>query len=78
MDAQASRKYIIQWLQQVNDVRILKELESLARSHQEGDWWQSTSEAAKASILQGHQEYMNGKGIPHDEAKQILKKRLGF
>lgn len=77
-DAQASRNYIIQWLQQVNDLRILEELESLARAHQEGDWWQSTPESVKASILQGHQEYLDGKGIPHEEAKAILKKRLGF
>ena len=78
MDTQASREYIIEWLKQVKDPRILSELESLARSHQEGDWWDSTSEAAKASILKGHQEYLDGKGIPHDQAKEMLKKRLGF
>lgn len=64
------------WLKGLDDEDILSELEKIARSHGEGDWWEKASRAEKESILKGHQEYLDGKGIPHEEAKKMVSSKL--
>ena len=78
MDAQSKKNNIIQWIQSLQDQRLLAVLQNIAESHQDKDWSNDLSDGEKASILQGHQEYIDGKGIPDAEARAILKSRLGF
>lgn len=74
-----TRKYdLIQTLVNSKDLALLQKLESVIHSHQpmEGDWWDHISEEEKASIEKGVVQLDRGEGIPNEEARKMIDKKL--
>lgn len=65
------------WLQGLNDQKLIAELEQIARSHQQGDWWTDLPEPVKESIEKGQQDYKDGNVMSRAEAKELLRRRQG-
>ena len=78
MDLQNTKTSLIEWLQQLQDRSLLKELETVAKSHTRGDWWDALPNEAKDSIPRGNQGYLEGWGISHEEAKKRFSERFGL
>lgn len=63
------------WLQGLNDQKLISELEQIARSHQQGDWYAELPDAVKKSIEKGQQDYEDGNVMSRTEAKELLRRR---
>ena len=76
MDVQNTKSFLIKWLKQVQDQRVLAELEAIAKSHTEGDWWEELPDAAKDHIQRGNQDYLAGRVISNSEAKRRFTEKF--
>ncbi len=57
MDLKATRSFLIEWLKQLQDQTLLAELEVIAKSQSEGDWWEELPDTVKESIQKGNQDF---------------------
>lgn len=64
------------WLKNLNDEKLISELELIARSHQQGDWWSELPTPVKESIAKGQQDYQDGNVMSRAEAKELLRSRM--
>ena len=69
MDIQAVKIDLIQWLAELKDTEILKQLTAI----KEGlDWWDQISEEEKKAIDEGLLQLDNGEGIPHEQVMKAV------
>lgn len=64
---------IIEWLIQVQDKSVLNQIDFLRKS--EEIKWSSLSDKEREAIEQGIQELNDGKGIPHENVMNDLRKK---
>jgi len=79
MDTNTVRKEIVKKIDQINDPRILENLDViiddlLAKSHGK-DFWDDLSDSLKSGIERAEQDFNNEKGIPHEEVFRDLKNK---
>lgn len=58
----------------VNDDELLNEINILINNSTKLDWWESLPNAAQNGILQGYNEWKEGKVLSHTEVMEIYKK----
>ncbi len=79
MDTNTVRKEIVKKIDQINDPRILENLDFiiddlLAKSHGK-DFWDDLPDSLKSGIERAEQDFNNGKVIPHEEVFCDLKNK---
>lgn len=77
MDLQTTRSFLIEWLKQVQDHNLLAELETIAKSHSKGDWWEDLPDSVKESIQKGDQDFSEGRVISNEEANRRFAEKFG-
>jgi predicted transcriptional regulator len=58
------------------DEKVVKMIHAMLQINAETDWWDDTSDAAKASIEKGLKDAAAGKTKPHKEVMKKYKKWL--
>ena len=58
------------------DEKVVKMIHAMLQINAETDWWDDTSDAAKASIEKGSKDAAAGKTKPHKEVMKKYKKWL--
>jgi predicted transcriptional regulator len=58
------------------DEKVVKMIHAMLQVNAETDWWDDTSDAAKASIAKGLKDAAAGKTKPHKEVMKKYKKWL--
>ena len=58
------------------DEKVVKMIHAMLQINAETDWWDDTSDAAKASIQKGLKDAAAGKTKPHKEVMKKYKKWL--
>lgn len=66
---------LIQWLSNLNDLSVIEKIIEIKRQENKA-WWNSISDAEKASIEKGIEDADNGKVNPHSKAKKLYEKWL--
>lgn len=69
MDVHAQKLKLIEWILQIGDTRLLKQLESISNS--DSDWWNDLSAEEKSSIERGIAQANSGQ-LKSNEA--VMKK----
>lgn len=72
MDLESKKKKIIEWVEGLEDQEIIDSLEKLS----EQGWWDELSEFEKSEIEKAQKEYEDGLGIPDQEARKIISRKL--
>lgn len=78
MDSNATRSFLIEWLKQLKDQNMLAELEAIAKSHSEEDWWNELPESVKEAIQRGNRDYLEGRVISNEEANRRFTEKFGL
>ncbi len=79
MNIQTRRENLIEWMAGLNDLTLIARLEEIARSHQpQVDQWDQLPKEVQEGIQKGHQDYLDGRVIPHEEAMARVKKKVGY
>lgn len=71
MDLQSRKQKLIEWILQVQDASILKQLESISEGDR--DWWDDLSEPEKDSIQRGLDQADKGQLKSHEEVMKRYK-----
>ncbi len=58
------------------DEKVVKMIHAMLQINAETDWWDDTSDAAKASIEKGIKDAASGRTTPHKEVMKKYKKWL--
>ena len=66
------------WLASLNDLDLIAQLEEIARSHQNNIQWKNLPEHVKTGIQRGHQDYLDGRVLPHEEAMDRIRRKVGY
>lgn len=74
MDLGAEKKKIIEWVKGLDDPDIIHGL--IAMSMSDKNWWDKISQEERDGILRGHQDYLAGRTIPHEEVIEKNKQQL--
>ena len=67
MDAQATKSEILNWVQNIKDVRLLKSLMSLKQSYSSNNWWEELTSADKRDIELGEKDLREGRTLTDQE-----------
>ena len=68
----------MQWLASLNDPNLIAQLEEIAKSQRESDEWNSLPKEVREGIQRGHQDYLEGRVMPHDEVMDRIRKKVGY
>ena len=60
MNIQAEKLDLIEWIAQINDASVIKEIKAI-KKEKEGDWWDTLSSAQKEDIEAGLTDLENRK-----------------
>lgn len=65
----SSKKELIQWINSINDNRLLNLLNTirLSRKSEPNDWWNELSELEKESIQRGISDFEEGRTISSED-----------
>jgi predicted transcriptional regulator len=74
--AQIDKQELIAWIENLNDRRTLRLLQSLKNSQTEGDWWDKLPQEVKDSIDQGLADIEAGRVTPHEEVRKTYEQWL--
>ena len=66
MDIQAEKLDLIQWLAQVDDVKLIEKLKQFVQSN-ENDFWTDLTDEQKAEIRQGINDLDEGKKYDYED-----------
>ena len=66
---------LIQWLSSLEDKGIIEKLLQFRKTETK-DWWETTHDDEKASIMKGIDDADNNKLNPHSSARKIYEKWL--
>ncbi|HFA48714.1 MAG TPA: hypothetical protein ENJ95_06835 [Bacteroidetes bacterium] len=79
MDVAELQIELIKYIVHTNDSDFLQQLLQAIKSYRKGeDWWERIFEKEKEAIEIGIQQLDNGEGIPHEEVRKEINKRLGL
>ncbi len=67
MDAQATKSEILNWVQNIKDVRLLKSLMSLKQSYSSNNWWEELTPEEKRDIELGEEDLKQGRTLSDQE-----------
>ncbi|MHA7099474.1 addiction module component [Roseivirga pacifica] len=75
MDTQSIKLDLIQWLTELKDAEVLKQVQLIKENE---DWWNQVSDQEKEAIDYGLKELEEGKGIPHNVVMEETRKKYGL
>ncbi|RKQ50564.1 hypothetical protein BXY85_1580 [Roseivirga pacifica] len=75
MDTQSIKLDLIQWLTELKDAEVLKQVQLIKENE---DWWNQISDQEKEAIDYGLKELEEGKGIPHNVVMEETRKKYGL
>jgi|AntRauTorckE6833_2_1112554.scaffolds.fasta_scaffold49216_1 hypothetical protein len=76
MNTTIDKQELIDWITEIEDLAMLKNLQSLKESAEgTGDWWDEISEAAKESIRRGEEDTKAGRVYTSEEFWKKIQKR---
>ena len=75
MDTQSIKLDLIQWLTELKDAEVLKQVQLIKENE---DWWNQISDQEKEAIDYGLKELEEGKGIPHNVVMEETRKKHGL
>ena len=78
MNIQTRRDNLIAWLASLKDLNLIAQLEEIARSHQEHEPQDNLPEHVKQGIERGQKDYLEGRVLPHEEAMERIRKKVGY
>ena len=55
---------------------VIAMLEVNAEEDEDADWWKNMPDDVKAEVEEAIKEADEGKGIPHEEAMEMIKERI--
>lgn len=73
MNVQAKKYQLIEWITNIQDIKLINKLVKIA---EDSDWWDYISEAEKASIERGLKDIAEGRVVEHSEVRKIYEKYL--
>ncbi|HLR24618.1 MAG TPA: hypothetical protein VK112_02040 [Fodinibius sp.] len=76
MDAIADKQSLKEWIDQLEDQAMLKNLSLLKRSTEGTDFWNDLPEEAHRAINQAKAEAKEAKGIPHEQVMKEMNERF--
>lgn len=77
MNIQAEKLKLIEWLISLQDQSIIEKLNFLKEnSSSTSDWWETLSQAERASIERGMNDSASGNVTPHSEVQKKYGKWL--
>jgi hypothetical protein len=73
MDLQTRKYQLIEWITNIQDIKLLEKLHKMAEST---DWWNDISDIEKKQIEKGLSDIQEGKTVYHTTAKKRYEKYL--
>ncbi len=71
MKVQAIKRELIDWLNALDDKKLLETLHAVKKSSETTDWWQELTPAQKLSVERGEKDHKKGRVLT---SKQLWKK----
>ena len=78
MNIQTRRENLIAWLESLKDLNLIAQLEEIARSHQEQEPQTHLPKHVKEAIERGQKDFLEGRVLPHQEAMERVRKKVGY
>jgi predicted transcriptional regulator len=71
-ELKARKQELIEWVNQLSDVKTLQKLEKLMKASTEKEDWDELPESYKQSILKGLKDAKAGRFVPASEVRKLF------